>query len=476
MPLKSKSSKKKSSRKTPSKEVPLKKASLKNAPSKKTTSKKVTSRRVAAKSEAPKQALLKMASFNKMPYYPSDILRSLIQGPAKELGWKPWDLLRRLEVIAAGYVEAILNYREAKTRGEILHSLTDVLQKSDEKLKRGIGILSVETIQAMMGFFPNTLARYTNPENHDHIAWVANDDAIMEATFQNRMALQSRRNEPTLVRVEIGRVGCGIFGRGDEDIYRHYLGAIADVDPGQVRELVRDTIQSLIRVFQFSDGTGGRNTRVLDGARANADWQLFNTILDEVWPIENGELYPTKRKPIRSILNAVMIYVWGEEKPKRGKGNGLPDKNGRRRVVDKTFFFDKGMFAAVLTLRHQINSLRRALEIVDRRFAEIQRSRETIEDAGALLNAVDRIAHYPLTDWVNELERRLQFGDYRAYNGSIRRPTGEILRTPGVPKFRKTTTEYERMHALIEAAAPLIGGGNASRKDKRLLSKAFSGI
>lgn len=412
----------------------------------------------------------------KMPHYMLSDLHANLDGPADELGWKRWDLKRKIEIISTQYIEAIRNYQEAKTRGEILHSLKDVVQKSDETLTNAISILHVEAIQAMMGLFPNALAHYTDVESGDHLAWVTNDDDVMKAAFQSRMALQSQRGEPNLIRVEMNPTGHGVFGRGDEDIFRSCLIAIAEVDPDQIRQLAQDTIESLVKVFQFANEKDGRNTRILDGVRANADWQLYNLILDEVWPMENGELHSTRRKPILAILEAVMTYVWGDEKPKRGKGNRIWGKKGKPRTVDKTVLYDPALFSAVLTLRHQINSLSCALEIVNRRFAEIDAARETFDEAAGLLNALDRLALYPLRDWMNELRRRLQFGDYRPHNRSIRRPTGEIVRTPAMPKFRKATTEQERLHALIEAAAPLVGGVPASRSDKMLISKAFSGI
>lgn len=413
---------------------------------------------------------------SKMQYVSLDGLRYLIEAPARELGWEPGDLMPKLAIISEEYVKAIELYRKSKTRGEILRSLTEILHESDRAIAGLVSNLPVEAIQAMMGAFPNTLAHYTDIKSHDHVAWVANDDAIMKAAFQSRMALQSLRDEPNLVRVELNRTGREIFDQGDEDIFRSCLLSIVEVDPSQVRHLAQDSIESLTKVFQFHEAGGGRNTSVLDGARANADWQLYNLLLDEIWPIENGELHSAKMQPMREILNAVMTCVWGNEKPKRGKGNKIVDKNERAANGGKDYFFDKALFSAVLTLRHQINSLSRALEIADRRFAVVQASRETFDDPGTILNALDRLALYPLRDWMNELKRRLKFGDYRPHDRQIRRPTGEIVRTPPMPKFRKATTEHERMHALIGAATPLIKGKRDPEKEKRLLAKAFSAI
>jgi hypothetical protein len=413
---------------------------------------------------------------NKMPYYTLEELRDLIKNPAKELGWKPQDLVPKLEIISTKYIKAIDSYREAETRGEILRSLNEILQESDEALTGITSNLPVEAIQALMGAFPNTLVHYTDIKSHDHVAWVANDDAIMKASFQSRMALQSQRNEPNLVRVELHRAGSGIFKQGDEDFFQSCLVSIAEVDPAQLRQLAQHTIDSLTKVFQFDATSNGRNTNVLDGVRANADWQLYELILDEIWPMENGELHSKSMQPVRDIINGVMIYVWGTEKPKRGKGNKITDAKEGVKSEDEGLFLDKAILSNVLTLRHQINSLSRALEIATRRFGEIEASRNSLDNPGPSLNAVDRLVLYPLQDWVKELKRRLEFGDYRPHDRGIRRPTGEILPTPRMPKFKKKTTEHERMHALIEAAAPLVKGGRASDKEKRLLDKAFSVI
>lgn len=411
----------------------------------------------------------------KMPYHPFEQLQESIETPAKELGWESLDLLPELTLISIDYIKAIEDYQKSATRGEVLRSLTEVLERPDQKLAGGIAILGREAIQAMLGRFPNAFARYTDVHGNDHLTWIANDDAIMRAAFKSRMALQSRLNQSTLVRIEIHRTGFEPWQFNDERSARSHLQATAETDPALMRQLIRHTINFLTKVFQFGDTRGGRNTKILDGARANADWQLFNLILNVIWPIERGELHSTKMMPVRDIINGVMTYVWGD-KPKRGKGNRIRDRKEGLNNEENGLFFDNNLFSNVLTLRHQINSLACAIEKLDRKFMEIDGSRDAFHDAGRHLIALDRLAINPLRDWKNELERRLLFGDYRPHERGIRRPTGEILPIPAVPRFRKAMTEYERLRALIEAALPLVKGEQGMEEDKRLLESVFPAI
>jgi len=411
----------------------------------------------------------------KMPCFPLEYLQDMIESPAKELGWDSPTLFRHLAAISMEYMEVVEQYQMSATRGEILRSLSEVLERPDQKLADAIAILRLEAIDAMIGRFPTAFARYKDVEGNNHLAWITNDEAVIRAAFKNRMARQSRLNKPNMVKLERHRTGLESVYFQDEESVRSHLRDIAKTDPAAMRRFLRHTIDILTDVFQFGDSRGGRNTKVLDGIRANADWRLFNLVLDVIWPIERGELHSTKMGPVKDILHGVLIYIWGD-KPKRGKGNKISEKMEGVQNGDNGLAFDNNLFSNVLTLRHQINSLSCALEISERKFMEIERSRGACHDAGTRLNALDRLVIYPLRDWKNELERRLAFGDYRPHDPRIRRPTGDLLLTPRMPKFRKVATQYERLHALIEAASPLVKGEQCTDDEKCFLTSVFSTI
>ena len=207
----------------------------------------------------------------KMPRYKLDELEGMIKRSAEELGLDPKALLSRLDVIATKYIAAMNAYEKAETRGKLVHVLSKIANSKDGTLIGSLSELPIEVVQALMGHFPNGIVRYSDIDSQDRVFGVANDDAVMNAAFQNRMAIQAQRDAVSLVRVEFDRSALRGFDRDDEDLFLACLVSVAEVDPGRIRDLAEETIVSLTQVFQFEGARGGRNTYVRARVHANAD-------------------------------------------------------------------------------------------------------------------------------------------------------------------------------------------------------------
>lgn len=399
-----------------------------------------------------------------LPCADRDALESFISASAMALGFEPKALTQKLEAVGKQYIFAIENYRNSSTRGAVLQSLADVLERPDYKLASAISILDRDATHALMGRFPSSFMRYIGMDGNQHIAWVADDEAIAVALFKSKMALQSLSGQANLLKVKLQRTGIGGFDIGKEAEARACYGALADMDPGFVREHVAAMIELLTEIFELQDSSDARNIKLLDGARANTDWQLIGLILDIVWPMERGEFHSKKMEHLRELVNGVVRYVWGETRPRRG----APTKRDDGREKDGELLFDPMLLSGVLTLRHQINSLTQALKAIERRMQTLER------ECGDVVTHLYKIAYYPLLDWKRELERRLLFGDYRPKNANVRRYTGEVVITPPMPKFKKIDDATTRTLALIEAASPLVKGGRDMERDAAILARAFS--
>lgn len=404
----------------------------------------------------------------KLPCCDREALESYISASAIALGFEPKKLTQNLEAVAKQYIFAIENYRNSSTRGEVLQSLADVLERPDHRLAAAISILKLDATRALMGRFPSSFMRYVGMDGNQHIAWVADDEAIAVALFKSKMALQSLSGQPNLIKAQLQRTGICCFNIGEEAEARAFYGVLADIDPAFFREHVGAMIELLTDIFALQDSSDARNIRVLDGARANTDWQLIGLILDIVWPMESGEFHSRKMTHLRELVNGVVRYVWGETRPRRGAPPTKRDDVGEK---DGELLFDPMLLSAVLTLRHQINSLIEAVKDIERRMRLMWRLGT---DIGDVVLRLEKVAYYPLLDWKRELERRLLFGDYRPKNPNVRRYTGEVVITPPMPKFKKIDDATTRTLALIEAASPLVKGGRDMERDSAILARAFS--
>ena len=399
-----------------------------------------------------------------LPYWGREDIEGFIGRPATALGSELRSLVPQLEAVARKYISAIETYHSSATRGEVMRSLAEVVEHSDNRLAGAISILGMDATRALMGRFPNAFLRFTGIDGDQHLAWIVDDEAVAHATFKSRMALQSLSGQPNLLKVRLQRTGIDFFNLGEEAEARAYLAAVASVDPALVRELVGSTIELLTEVFDLHDPGNARNIKVLDGARANADWQLMSLILDLVWPMERGELHSSKMNDLRELVNGVVRYVWGETRSRRG----APSRKDDGGKEEGDLLFDSMLLSGVLTLRHQIYSLIQALKDIEGRMQRLGNK------FGDVVVRLDKIAYYPLLDWKRELERRLLFGDYRPKNPGVRRYTGEVVATPLMPRFKKDDDAVTRTLALIEAASPLVKGGRNTETDPAVLKQAFS--
>lgn len=180
-------------------------------------------------------------------------------------------------------------------------------------------------------------------------------------------------------------------------------------------------------------------------------------ILDNLWPIGNGKIHARKMEPLRNIINAVVLYATADRKKKKGRGASSTELNGED--GDNGLLFDANFLSAVLTLRSQISMLNQMLRFIEPRLLDLANPEKyPLPSRRSRSERLYRRLFYPLLDWRRELERRLQFGDYRSYSKSVRRPTGPSLQTPDMPKTNMKMSNariaIRLMHATQILAKP----------------------
>ncbi|MEP3668041.1 MAG: hypothetical protein ABJN42_15055 [Roseibium sp.] len=217
---------------------------------------------------------------------------------------------------------------------------------------------------------------------------------------------------------------------------------------------MREAYQQLELVFQVNEGEGGRNQKVDDGLITPADWRMMNEVLDLIWPIENGKLNPQRVEDARQVVEQVVIFALGEKGAEANKMKPkmkLKAKKTEKEKIEQSYSFSKAAFSMIMSLRHQINTLRRAVTFIEARRMELTLPNAKNEIRLRRLNRLDRVAFYPLLDWRRELERRLDEADYRVCDENVRRVTGSRLSFPEVPRYQKSLPQSMITLKLIHA-------------------------
>lgn len=380
-------------------------------------------------------------------------LEGAIAGDAKEFGTSPRALTEQLRFVAMDYLILERDYAASQTRGNVLKSLASVTEGNLETIGlRGFG-LEGDALAAVCGQYPAASVKLHGVEDYQDV-YVPRRLDLEVAAFKKMAAVHTRKNVPVLFKAEGMGTGLEEAQAPDAMTSRERLKAQGEASPALFAEAITHAETLLKHTLQVGDGPSGRNLKMVDHVEAPPKWEMINRVLDLIWPLENGPMHASKMKCARNIVNQVIIYVFegAEESRQRVKRrDGLITRDDDSDEQD--FRFDPGMLSTILTYRHQINTLRKAVKYVEkRRFAlEAAYPDARPEHVIQRILRLDAKVFYPLLDWRRELEARLRLGDYRTSDGSIRRPTGGIYAVPGVPTMTKGLSQAAIVARLVRA-------------------------
>ncbi|WPM80659.1 hypothetical protein R5W60_02760 [Brucella pseudintermedia] len=373
-----------------------------------------------------------------------DDLTAGITGEADRFGFTPRELADQLQFVAIDYVVAQRDHQSSTIRGVVLKNLEYVIDGDENAIGRRITILDDDAVEACFGQYPSSLLKLHGTEEYGDVFVPAHQE--LEVSAIKKMATaRFRSGQPGLFKAEFQPTGLERFGRCDRAEKISILQSLAAEDASLLKKLLQRVVQNLKNTFQINDGQGGRNQRVNAGFVSPADWQLINGVLDIIWPIDNGQMHSHMMKHARQIVDQVIIYV------KCDPDNPPLDS-------DREYLFDSGWFSSILTYRHQINTLRKAVLFIEERILNLEASPDRrTKIVGQRLERLRLKALYPLHDWFTELKRRLNEADYRTGNENVRRPTGGFIGFPDVPRLKKGLAQSAITLKLLHALANYSG-------------------
>lgn len=367
-----------------------------------------------------------------------------ITGDAEKFGFTPRELADQLQFVAIDYVIAQRDHQSSTIRGTVLKNLQYVLDGDENSIGRRITILDDDAIEACFGQYPSSLLKLHGTGEYSDVFVPAHQE-LEVAAIKKMAAARFRSGQPGLFKAESQPTGLERFGQCDRAEKISILQSLAAEDVPSLKKLLQRVVQNLKNTFQINDGQGGRNQRVNAGFVSPADWQLINGVLDIIWPIDNGQMHSHMMKHARKIIEQVIIYVKHDPEV-------IPP------TTEREYLFDSGWFSSILTYRHQINTLRRAVLFIEQRILELEappdRSTDTVERR---LERLRLKAFYPLHDWFTELKRRLNEADYRTGTENVRRPTGGIIGFSDVPRLKKGLPQSAIALKLLHALASYSG-------------------
>lgn len=405
-----------------------------------------------------------------------DIIGSLedliggVGGNAQSFGWRPSALAEELSFVAVRYVAARREYEQSKTRGDVLKRIRDVLEAKDASLGGRLFGLDKDARDPAIGVFPNASMKLHGVEDYADV-YVPGRADLEVAAMKKMAAAYFRKRAPVLFQAEAMATGLeGVSSLNDEEA-RQRLKASADAHPALARSQVSKALDTLEKTFQIDAGRGGRNQKVVDGLVSPPDWQMMNDVLDLIWPIENGKLNPQRIKDARQIVEHVVIFALGEKGAERNKMKPkmkMKAKGKEKEKIEQSHPFSEAAFSMIMSLRHQINTLRRAVKFIEERKMELNASDSMEEYHLRREERLDRVAFYPLLDWRRELERRLCEADYRVWDKNVRRVTGSSLSFPEVPRYQKNLPQsmvaLKLIHALKSHSSETASPGKEPEK------------
>ncbi|MBC2884662.1 hypothetical protein H7Q97_04500 [Ochrobactrum sp. CM-21-5] len=367
-----------------------------------------------------------------------------ITGEAEKFGFTPGELADQLQFVAFDYVIALRDQQSSTIRGVVLKNLEYVIDGDANSIGRRITVLDHDAVEACFGQYPSSLLKLHGTEEYGDVFVPAHQELEI-AAIKKMATARFRSEQPGLFKAEFQPTGLERYGRCDRAEKISILQSLAAEDISLLEKLLQRVVQNLKNTFQINDGQGGRNQRVDAGFVSPADWQLINGVLDIIWPIDNSQMHSHMMQHARQIVDQVIIYVKHDPKV-------TPPTTKRE------YLFDSGWFSSILTYRHQMNTLQRAVLFIEQRIRELEsspgRSSANIEQR---LERLRLKALYPLHDWFTELKRRLNEADYRTGNENVRRPTGGVIGFPDVPRLKKGLPQSAITLKLLHALASYSG-------------------
>lgn len=371
----------------------------------------------------------------------TDLFRNT-QGFLRQFGIDPTAVMPDLLAASQDYAFRVAEISEAGSRGGVLVELHDLHELPAQRRERYLLAVSQMTIGSLCGLFPSSMIALEEFEQESEHFRVIDDLAVLVSTFKSSVARSSARNVPAVRKIRGEATALSALAREDTALARRMLIDWAKRDPASFADHVGMTISRQEETFQVAGQAGGRNVRLEETVTANPDWSLINAVLDIIWPIEKGMLHARKREALGTILTQT-------------KSVALAQADSDQCDGDDPGHMDPNSISAVLTLRHQIDSLNRSLRFLEVRREALQRTDDFSEAGWKREERLDRVAFYPLLDWRRELQRRLLHGDYRPWKRDIRRATGPVMKLPDMPIFNKWMSMPRRTLMLIRAARPL---------------------
>jgi hypothetical protein len=397
-------------------------------------------------------------------------LETGVEGNAEKFGLKPAALSKKLAPIGDRYAVAKKKYQKSPTRGAVLNAIAEALEVGDSFFADALGKLESVALRAALGIYPNSGIRLQGGDAAPDVSVPERPDLEVSA-IKKMAAAKARSGGPTLYNAEIRYPALSWLWSDDEQETRERLREFAHANLESSRILVREAYQQLEKTFQVEEGEGGRNQKVADGLISPADWRMMNEVMDLIWPIENGKLNPQRMEDVRRIVEQVVIFALGE---KGAEGNKMKPKmkmkvkKTEKEKIEQSYSFSEAAFSMIMSLRHQINTLRRAVKFIEKRKMELNASDSMEEHHLRREERLDRVAFYPLLDWRRELERRLREADYRVWDKTVRRVTGGSLSFPEVPRYQKSLPQsmiaLKLIHALKNHSSAMASGGEGAEK------------
>jgi len=260
-----------------------------------------------------------------------------VRGDAEVFGLSPARLARRLVRVAENYRAAIAAHEQSQTRGELLKQLAHVESGGDEDFALRISALGGEALDTVFGSAPGgglKLFGRDEPENRDVL--VPGIERLEVAAIKKLFAAQARGKVEGDIAAARQRTGFEFsWGRNWTEESRN-LRQAAESQPALAKRLFVDVIGKIRKTFRIGEnGAGGLNQKVNAGLVQPFDWQLIIGVLDEIWPVEKGQMPTNKRTHARQIIDQVIIFARGEaaaigRKPGRDHRHRRPADNRSR--------------------------------------------------------------------------------------------------------------------------------------------------
>lgn len=401
-----------------------------------------------------------------------------ISSSARAFDWRPSELALQLKFVAFNYAINRDKAAGAPTRGQVLGEmdrLPEALLQDDES---GSKAVLDEAIALSTG---NDLAPFIKLQALDGSASLILPDRIdlIVAASKQKRALDFRGRRSQALSVGPVRSGLEVLKDSSRTELKRKLRALAKDRPKQVKDSTRRAKANLMAMLWIGDGRGGRNVGLAVGFDAPARWQLVQDVLDIIWPLNNGLMPGSKRADALNLIDQVLYYVdgvkvsTGTKRRKDGKLGAVGDdeQKGRGEGIDRNLFKD------CLALRFQKLKLEQSRVHLEKRVGRYQAVLYDCPDyVTTRWMSLTIYALAPIKDWLAEVTRRLEQGDYRPTDTDVRRSTFSVLELPNAPKLGPKLSASAVAVRLLRAWHRFEREGKPAVHNKGKTSKPAEGI